>query len=218
MKKNNIKIIFENVSFRRRIKMFVLNLIGYPKIQAMGDKTNRVVFGNSSIGKRLSITFMGKNNSVEIGDFCSFNKTNSIFIQGDNNRLKIANRVICDQCVSFVLAEGTSVEIDDDCLFAKDVQIRTSDQHYIYDDKGHRLNAGKNICIGKHVWLGNGAMICKGVNVGNGSVVAARAVVTKNVPPYSIVAGCPAIVKKEDIQWSRKSKDDNEQMRLFGYV
>jgi len=198
--------------------MFILNLIGKPKIQAIGDKTNLVVFGNSSIGERLSITFMGKNNFVEIGDFCSFNKTNSIFIQGDNNRLKIANRVIWDQCVSIVLAEGTRVKIGDDCLFAKGTQIRTSDQHYIYDAKGSRLNAGKNVCIGEHVWLGNGAMICKGVNVGSGCVVAARAVVTKDVPPYSIVAGCPATVKKENVQWLRKSKDDKEQKKLFGYV
>lgn len=50
--------------------------------------------------------------------------------------------------------------------------------------------------IGNDVWIGCGAIICRGVNVGNGSVIAAGAVVTKDVPPYAIVAGVPAKVIK----------------------
>ncbi len=50
--------------------------------------------------------------------------------------------------------------------------------------------------IGHDVWIGHGAYICAGVTLGEGAVVAARAVVTKDVPPYAIVAGNPAVVKK----------------------
>ena len=46
--------------------------------------------------------------------------------------------------------------------------------------------------IGNDVWLGSGAMILSGVTVGDGAVVAAHAVVTKDVPPYAIVGGNPA--------------------------
>ena len=46
--------------------------------------------------------------------------------------------------------------------------------------------------IGNDVWIGSGAMILSGVTIGDGAVVAARAVVTKDVPPYAIVAGNPA--------------------------
>ena len=49
-----------------------------------------------------------------------------------------------------------------------------------------------NIVIGNDVWLGTEALILSGVRIGNGSVVAARSIVTKNVPDYSIVAGSPA--------------------------
>ena len=48
------------------------------------------------------------------------------------------------------------------------------------------------IVIGNDVWIGNGAKILKGVHVGDGAVIGAGAVVTKNVEPYSIVAGVPA--------------------------
>jgi len=48
------------------------------------------------------------------------------------------------------------------------------------------------IVIGNDVWLGHSAMILSGVTIGDGAVVGARAVVTKDVPPYAIVAGNPA--------------------------
>lgn len=68
--------------------------------------------------------------------------------------------------------------------------------------------------IGNDVWIGYGAYIRAGISIGNGAIIAARAVVTKDVPPYSIVAGVPAKVIKmrfpdevielaERIQWWR---------------
>lgn len=49
-----------------------------------------------------------------------------------------------------------------------------------------------SIVIGNDVWIGDGVLILSGVNIGDGAVVAARAVVSKDVPPYSIVGGIPA--------------------------
>lgn len=52
--------------------------------------------------------------------------------------------------------------------------------------------------IGNNVWIGDKATILSGVNIGEGAVIAANAVVTKNVPPYSVIAGNPAkILKKQ---------------------
>jgi virginiamycin A acetyltransferase len=50
--------------------------------------------------------------------------------------------------------------------------------------------------IGNDVWIGHGAFISPGVTIGDGAVVGAYAVVTKDVPPYAVVAGVPATVKK----------------------
>lgn len=50
--------------------------------------------------------------------------------------------------------------------------------------------------IGNDVWIGHGAFIMPGVKIGDGAVIAAHSVVTKDVPPYAIVAGVPAQIKK----------------------
>lgn len=57
--------------------------------------------------------------------------------------------------------------------------------------EGHHATAG-DVIIGHDVWLGSGCMILSGVRIGHGAVVAARAVVTRDVPPYAIVGGNPA--------------------------
>lgn len=56
---------------------------------------------------------------------------------------------------------------------------------------GHDATRG-DVAIGHDVWLGSQAMILSGVTIGHGAVVAARSVVTRDVPPYAIVAGNPA--------------------------
>lgn len=76
------------------------------------------------------------------------------------------------------------------------------------------LDKGTSLCtqIGHDVWIGQNAIIKQGVLVGNGSIVGMGSVVTKDVPPYSIVAGNPArlirmrfdeetIIKLQTIQW-----------------
>ncbi|MGC8469593.1 MAG: CatB-related O-acetyltransferase [Acetobacteraceae bacterium] len=74
--------------------------------------------------------------------------------------------------------------------------------------------AVKTIRIGNDVWIGHGAFIRPGVTVGDGAVIGAYAVVTKDVPPYGVVAGNPATLKRIrlapkvvaamlDVQWWR---------------
>lgn len=53
------------------------------------------------------------------------------------------------------------------------------------------------IHIGEDVWIGANALILQGVTIGNGAIVAAGAVVTRSVAPYTVVAGCPARPKRD---------------------
>lgn len=54
------------------------------------------------------------------------------------------------------------------------------------------------VIIGKNVWIGDKATILPGVTIGDGVIVAANAVVTKDIPPYCVVAGNPAIIKSNN--------------------
>lgn len=71
-------------------------------------------------------------------------------------------------------------------------------ESFRWHDEGARLSlpssfSGKNfVTIGNDVWIGCGCFIKGGVRIGDGAIVAAHAVVTKDVPPYAIVAGSPA--------------------------
>ncbi|MBB3267886.1 acetyltransferase-like isoleucine patch superfamily enzyme [Azospirillum sp. OGB3] len=58
------------------------------------------------------------------------------------------------------------------------------------------LHGPKDTVIGNDVWIGHGAFIKMGVTIGDGAVIGACAVVTRDVPPYSIVVGNPAVVKR----------------------
>jgi len=91
-----------------------------------------------------------------------------------------------------------SIKIGDQVYIGDDVAIRDSDGHEIVgSDKPMTMP----IVIGDHVWIGAKVTIVKGVSIGEGAVVAAGAVVTKDVPPHCIVAGVPARVIKENVSW-----------------
>lgn len=70
-------------------------------------------------------------------------------------------------------------------LFYEEWNLEKSNVVSAWDNKG-------DIIIGDDVWIGYETVIMSGVHVGNGAIIAARAVVTKDVPPYTIVGGTPA--------------------------
>ncbi|KQO80111.1 hypothetical protein ASF29_21105 [Rhizobium sp. Leaf262] len=83
-------------------------------------------------------------------------------------------------------------------------QVFIADQVIIRDWDGHTIVGRPNaapITIGNHVWIGMRSMILKGVTIGDGAVIAAGAVVVKDVPAGSVVAGNPAKVVKNDVSW-----------------
>ena len=70
-------------------------------------------------------------------------------------------------------------------LFYEEWGLDNTNVSWAWDNKG-------DIIIGNDVWIGYGAVIMAGVHIGDGAIIAACAVVTKDVPPYTIVGGIPA--------------------------
>ncbi len=90
------------------------------------------------------------------------------------------------------------IEIGKGVVISEHVTIRDSDDHEMV---GSTKAFTQPIKIGNHVWIGLNVTILKGVTIGDGAIVAAGSVVTKDVPPHSIVAGVPAKIIKENVQW-----------------
>lgn len=104
--------------------------------------------------------------------------------------------------------EPTTLKVGNYCSIAVNVKIFLGGNHRtdwittypfsVFRDsakhiKGHPASRG-DVIIGHDVWIGEGAVILSGVNIGNGAVIGAFAMVTRDVAPYTIVAGNPAKV------------------------
>ena len=100
-----------------------------------------------------------------------------------------------------LIACRKNISIGDGVMIARGVKIYDTDYHKILDEQDNVLNPDEEVIIKNHVWIGVNAVILKGVTIGEGSVVAAGAVVTKDVPDRCMVAGNPARVIRENVIW-----------------
>lgn len=95
-----------------------------------------------------------------------------------------------------IILDAAKVSIGNDVLFGPGVQIYTVTHPLDAAQRKTGLEQAKAVTIGNSVWLGGGAIILPGVTLGDGAVVAAGSVVTKDVPAYVVVAGNPATIIK----------------------
>lgn len=109
---------------------------------------------------------------------------------------------------------GGGIQIGQGTIFAHDVQLLTQNHNYNsadlrflpYDER----NIDKPIIIGEYVWIVARATILPGVSIGDGAVVGACSVVTKDVHPCAVVGGNPAtVIKYRDINTYEQLKEAN---------
>ncbi|WP_195638720.1 acyltransferase [Enterocloster bolteae] len=177
---------------------------------------------NGAFLRRTIIKIKGKDNVVEIGQCCKLNNC-KIFISGNQNHVKIEEQCVLNEVEIWIedslgqvsighntwvtgnthlaVIEGKSIRIGRNCLFAKDITVRTGDSHSILDYTGNRINHSENVEIGNHVWIGQKVCILKGTEIGDESIVGTGAIVTKKFKNNSLLLGVPAIVRKENISW-----------------
>lgn len=94
-----------------------------------------------------------------------------------------------------------SIMIGDHCAISWDVEILDTDIHSIIGESGQALPRTAPVAIEDRVWIGTRSIILKGATIGHDSVVAAGAIVTQSIPPFSICAGSPARVIKKIHGW-----------------
>ena len=141
-----------------------------------------------------------KDPSIEVGDYTIYNdfvsdpllfeRNNVLYHYPINHERLIIGKfcsIACGAKFLFNCANHTlkSLSTYTFPLFYEEWDLEKSDVATAWDNKG-------DIVIGNDVWIGYEAVIMAGVHIGNGAIIAARAVVTKDVPPYTIVGGVPA--------------------------
>lgn len=113
----------------------------------------------------------------------------------------LGKNVFINHACSFLDIGG--IVIEDDVLIGPRVNI-TSENHPL-DPSDRKALIPKSVHIKRNAWIGAGATILPGVTVGENAVVAAGAVVSRDVPPNTVVAGIPARIIKENIAYNTRS-------------
>lgn len=140
------------------------------------------------------------NPNIQIGEYTMYNdfvrdprqfeKNNVLYhypINRDSLRIGKFCSIACGAKFLFASANHTqaSVSTYPFPIFFEEWDLDIGDVTSAWDHKG-------DIIIGNDVWIGYEAVVMAGVTIGNGAIIGARAVVTKDVPPYTIVGGVPA--------------------------
>ena len=138
--------------------------------------------------------------NIEVGDYTMYNdfvrdprdfeKNNVLYhypVNGDKLRIGSFCSIACGAKFLFTGANHTlgSLSTYPFPIFFEEWGLDVKNIRQAWDNKG-------DIVIGNDVWIGYEAVILSGVTIGDGAVIGARAVVTKDVPPYTIVGGVPA--------------------------
>ncbi|MBC2397950.1 CatB-related O-acetyltransferase [Clostridium tetanomorphum] len=143
--------------------------------------------------------------NIKVGDYTIYNdfyndprdfeKNNVLYHYPINNDKLIIGKFCSIACMAkFLMTSGNhstqSLSTYTFPIFYEEWDLNINHITNAWDNKGH-------IIIGNDVWIGYDAIIMSGVKIGDGAIIGTRAVVTRDVPPYTIVGGVPAKVIKK---------------------
>lgn len=146
---------------------------------------------------RRNSLFIKRNGSLQVHGYNEIGRGSLVWILEGGQLVLKGNSFTAGN--NIIIAKS-HVEIGRNCSIAWGVTITDHDFHSIYKS-GIRQSETVPVCIEDGVWIGMNATILKGVTVGARAVIGAGAVVTRNVPPGSLVAGVPARVVKDKVEF-----------------
>jgi len=109
--------------------------------------------------------------------------------EGGNGRIDIGDYALL--CPGVRLDSAAHIEVAANCMIAAGAYLTDADWHDIYD-RTRIVGSSARITLEDNVWIGDGAIVCKGVSIGRNSIIGAGSVVTRDIPANVIAAGNPA--------------------------
>ncbi len=187
------KVLYSNISFGKHVRISNVKFDRRCTIRICDD----VVLDNCKFHAVST-------NTIIINSLCELHGV-TFWMDDANNSIEIGRCTTMVGPVQLASCENASITIGEDCMFAHDIYVRTTDSHSIMDNTGNRINMAKDVKIGNHVWVGMQSIFLKGSTVGDNSVVAARTIVSSSTPnrQNAIIVGSPARILREDINWCR---------------
>ncbi|MGN6473292.1 MAG: acyltransferase [Mycobacteriales bacterium] len=167
---------------------------GQPLLEIYPQTSNRLVIGTGSVlGDGLRISLRG--GSLEIGDNTEVRRLGTYHIAGN---ARVGRDVLLSCGIMLHCTE--SIEIDDLTIIGEYTTI--TDSSHLRTDVGEPVRhatATRPVRIGRNIWIGAHAVITPGVHIGDQAFVGGNAVVTKDVEPWWLVGGVPAVpIRKLD--------------------
>jgi len=148
-----------------------------------------------SCGKKVSISSSAKlvvPKKIHIGDNCKIAENAVLSSECDQSELSISNNCVIGRGVFIDFTGGA--EIGPGTEFSEDSFVYTHDHAH----ENFRLTYSRYLKIGSHVRIGAKAIVLSSVrSIGDGAIIGAGSVVTKQVPPFVVMAGNPARIVKE---------------------
>ena len=173
---------------------------GDAELSADRDETTKKLYAYNNMhpldreGRREAIAHIlgkcGKNCTVEQPLFCTYGYNTTV---GDNFFMNVNGK----------LMDSGKITIGNNVMIAPNVSIVTEEHAMDVEQRLAGLEYTHPVTIGDNVWICTGAMVLPGVTIGKGAIVAAGAVVHRDVPPFTVVGGVPARILRELSQEER---------------
>lgn len=167
-------------------------------------QNNKIIIEENVVLKNTVFEINGNNNTMTISSGSRIYEKGRFRMEDDGGGIFIGNNLHASGIFLSKADNDTHIEIGNNCLFSANIIVRSSDAHSIIDVSDNvRINPGKNVCIGNHVWIGYGVTILKGSRIENDCIVGTNSVVAGLISTSnSLIVGMPAKVVKMNVNWN----------------
>lgn len=172
-KKNLLRFLFQYYSYLLNIWLIILNILP-PFLR--------------NLFLKVMLKKVGKNVFIDYGVYFRF-----------PSKIELDNEITIGYGTKFFPSfhnKASLIHICSNVRIGPNVSFNAAGHDYRYL---HLPDSGDGIIVNKNVWIGANSVVLQGVEIGEGAIIAAGSIVTKNVDPYTIVGGIPAkFIKKRE--------------------